>query len=145
MPSTILYASPSARQVFPTPAPPTMMTLFFFLLPSVLMILLISFSRPTSLSICCFSACSFRFVQYWSMNWVLGFFLSPAFCPLIITLSPRPSILRNSGGTSPGSPLRVVDLMTTGPPGVLIILIPVESLPSRALSNPANIMFPCGF
>jgi len=47
-PSTILWASPSTTAVFPTPGSPMRTGLFFVLLDSICITLLISFSRSTT-------------------------------------------------------------------------------------------------
>ena len=61
---TILHAIPSTIAVFPTPASPINIGLFFFLRDKMCKILLISSSRPTMGSSFPLSARSFRLIAY---------------------------------------------------------------------------------
>ena len=103
---TILYAIDSPIAVFPTPSPPTRITLFFFLLPSVLTIFCTSSSLPTSSSISPLSTSSLRFEQYDGMNLSLPFlaFFFGILMPIFSRVSSPTMFLRNS---IPSFPLKL--------------------------------------
>ena len=85
--STIAFANPSAIAVFPTPASPTNIGLFFLLLDKMCMTRSNSLLLPTKGSIFPFAANSFKLTAYFrrSLSPVVCFFaLLVSFCSVLI-------------------------------------------------------------